>query len=70
MVLQAKLQIGSPVDVLHHQHSTKDFKMLFWLLRLLAVAVTLTQKFQSGWHPRVCPCKPNDKPEQKHSGYG
>ena len=44
--------------------------MLFWLLRLLAVAVTLKQQFQSGWHPKECLYEPNDKPEQKHSGYG
>lgn len=44
--------------------------MIFWLLQLLAVAVTLTQQFPSGWHPRACLDKPNDKPEQKQSGYG
>ena len=44
--------------------------MIFWLLRLIAVAVTLTQQFPSGRHPRVCLENPNDKPEQMPSGYG
>ena len=44
--------------------------MLYWLLRILAVAVTLTQQFPSGWRTIARHIEPVDRPEQLPSSYG
>lgn len=44
--------------------------MFFWLLRLIAVAVTLKEEFPSGWYPKEYQYIPMNANEQKPSSYG